>query len=238
MKIYAHRGARAYAPENTLSAFQKAIQLKADGIELDVHMTRDGEIVVCHDHDISRTSNGTGLINEQRLAQLKQYDFGSWFAPRYKGEKIPTLAEVLALVHNTPLLLNIEIKNAPLVYPDLEQKVLDILARFEMSHRVIISSFHHPSVYRVKLIDPHIRTGVLLEGRPLDPVSLVTSARADCLHPCWIYLDEEVSRSLKANGISLNVYTVNSLQEYGFIRHLQVDGLITDYPDRFINRPI
>jgi glycerophosphoryl diester phosphodiesterase len=233
MKIYAHRGARAYAPENTLSAFYKAIQSKADGIELDVHLTLDGEVVVCHDHDIARTSNGRGLIANYRLAELKQYDFGSWFAPQYKNEKIPTLREVLTLIQNTNLLLNIEIKNAPLCYRGIEQKILDLLTYFQITERVIISSFHHPTLYKLKLINPDIKTGVLLDCRPLDPVRLVIDAQADYLHPCWIYMDEEVMQTAGANGIGINVYTVNTPEEHAFIERFKVAGIITDYPDRF-----
>lgn len=233
MKIYAHRGARAYAPENTLSAFSKAIHLKADGIELDVHLTLDGEIVVCHDHDISHTSNGTGLITNYRLAELKQFDFGSWFAPQYKNEKIPTLQEVLTLIRNTNLVLNIEIKYAPLFYHGIEQKILDLLTCFQMSERVIISSFHHPTIYKLKLINPRIKTGVLLDCRPLDPVRCATDVRADYLHLSWIYMDKEIKETAKARGIGINIYTVNTPEEYAFIEPFQTAGIITDYPDRF-----
>ncbi len=122
-KILAHRGASAYAPENTMAAFKKAIEMNADGIELDVHLSKDGYIVIIHDERVDRTTDGKGEVKDFSLDELKKLDAGSWFSDEYKGEKIPTLEELLSLIKNTEIYLNIEIKAGYRVYPDIEEKL-------------------------------------------------------------------------------------------------------------------
>ncbi|EIW19063.1 MULTISPECIES: glycerophosphodiester phosphodiesterase family protein [Pelosinus] len=156
MLIYAHRGARSYAPENTMSAFRQAIICKADGIELDVQATKDHQLVICHDHTIDRTSNGSGWIKDLTLAQLKSFDFGSWFAPSFANEAILTFQEFFAWYVTTPLLLNIEIKNGPVIYKGIEEQLINIMKAnkntpqdFDLYNRIIISSFYHPSLVKI-----------------------------------------------------------------------------------------
>src|SRR5690554_2404438 len=114
--IYAHRGASAYAPENTGAAFRKALDMKADGIELDVHLSKDGHVVVIHDEKVDRTSNGKGLIRDLKLDELKSLDFGAWFSSEFAGEPIMTLDEVLSLLDGWDGILNIELKSGYVLY--------------------------------------------------------------------------------------------------------------------------
>jgi glycerophosphoryl diester phosphodiesterase len=178
--IIAHRGASAYAPENTMAAFKKALEMKAGGIEIDVHLTKDGYPVVVHDEKLGRTSNGTGLIKDKTLEELKELDFGSWFSEEFKNQSIPTLDEVMELISTENILFNIELKSGAVLYHDIERIVVDMVKEYEMEERVIISSFNHYSLLEVKKIAPEIKIGFLYSAtrkgsryvKSMNPVSL------------------------------------------------------------------
>lgn len=238
MIIYAHRGARGYAPENTLAAFKKALDLKAGGIELDIHTTKDGKLVICHDHNVDRTSNGSGWICNMTLAELKGLDFGRWFDQKFSGEKILTFAEFFSWYVKTPLLLNIEIKNGPVIYENIERDVIDIIkdmapAGFDFYNRIIISSFYHPSLYKIKVLDSRFKTGVLFSSRPIDVLEQAKIINADYLHPDWQYLDAEWIEAAGAAGIGVNSYTINTKEEFAFAKKFPLAGIFSDYPDRW-----
>ncbi len=234
MLVYAHRGARGYAPENTMCAFRKAVELGADGIELDVQMTADGQVVICHDHDIDRTSNGQGLLKDFTLAELGRFDFGSWFGPQFAGEKIPTLDEFLRWFADTDLVLNIEIKNGPIIYPGIEARVAAAVEKSRIGGRVVISSFYHPSIKKVKELNPALKTGALFACRPMNPLRFIADTGADYLHPHWTLVEPEWVGQAQAQGVKVNAYTVNHPGEYELIRPAAVDAIFSDYPDRFI----
>lgn len=238
MIIYAHRGARGYAPENTMAAFRKAASLQADGLELDIQATKDGELVVCHDHDINRTSNGTGWIRDFTLAELKKFDFGSWFQSDFAGECIPTFTEFFTWFVKTPLLLNVEIKNGPVIYNGIEEKLIRIMkkmapASFALYDRVIISSFYHPSLCKIKELDPRLKTGVLFSCRPVNVLDLVKQTNADYLHPHWHYLEPSWIAKAREAGVGINSYTVNTRAEFDFVKDLKLTGIFSDFPDRW-----
>lgn len=231
MMIFAHRGARAYAPENTLAAFEKAAELAADGIELDVQATKDGVVVVCHDHSVNRTSNGKGWIKDLTLSELKRLDFGGWFSQEFQGEPILTLDEFLTWFANTTMLLNIELKNGPVVYPKLEAKVVDSVQRFALTDRVIISSFYHPSLVKIKELCPTQKTGALFGCRPCNPLAFCHETGADYLHPSWDSLDAAWVRAARTAGIKVNTYTVNHRDQFEFVSDIGVDAIFSDCPD-------
>lgn len=243
MLIYAHRGAQGYAPENTMSAFQQAIICKADGIELDVQVTKDRQLIICHDHTIDRTSNGSGWIKDLTLAQLKAFDFGSWFSPSFANESILTFQEFFAWYVSTPLLLNIEIKNGPIVYEGIEEQLISILKNnsprnFDLYQRIIISSFYHPSLVKIKQLDQRFKTGVLFDDRPVDILSLIQQTNADYLHPHWHYLESNWIEAAHEAGIGVNSYTINTQEEFDFSRAANIDGIFSDYPDRWLLKPL
>lgn len=162
---FAHRGAAGYYPENTMLAFAKALELGATGIETDVQMTRDGELVLIHDETLQRTAGTPEWVKDLTLAEIKQREAGSWFREEFAGERIPTLEELLDLVRNTDTIVNLELKTGVVLYPGIEQKVLDTVRRFGLSERIIISSFNHYSLVECKKLAPDIRTGILyMEG--------------------------------------------------------------------------
>ena len=152
-KVWAHRGASGYAPENTLDAFRKAVEMGADGIELDVQMTKDGELVVIHDETIDRVSNGKGWVKDYTYEELKKFNFNKTHL-EYTKEEIPTLEQVYLLIKPTNLTINVEIKTGIVFYPGIEERVLELTERLGMKERVIYSSFNHYTIRKIKELDP------------------------------------------------------------------------------------
>ncbi len=229
--VVGHRGAMGYRPENTFASYEHALSLGADWIELDVHLTKDGHLAVIHDDTLERTTNGTGLVREKTLAELKTLDAGSWFGPEYAGERVPTLDEVLAWAHERGVFVDIEIKNAPYYYVGIEPAVVDALRRHDMVERVIVISFDHPAVKRVKETESRVATGVLYAGRPVDPVALARAAQADALLPHWAYVRADDVRAAHEAGIAVAPWVSS---EPDVLRHLiavGVDGIGTNHPD-------
>ena len=162
MKIWAHRGASGYAPENTMEAFSEAVRRKADGIELDVQLTKDGEIVVIHDEKLERVSNGTGWVKDYTLKELRKLNFNKTF-PEQGSARIPTLKEVYELMKKEDMLVNVELKTSIVFYEGLVDKVLDLAARMGMEEKVLYSSFNHYTLLEIKKKNPGTRTGMLFE---------------------------------------------------------------------------
>ena len=186
-KVFAHRGASGYAPENTLQAFQLAQEQGADGIELDVQLTKDGEVVVIHDETIDRTSTGKGYVRDYTLAELKKFSFHNHME-KYKGVKIPTLREVLELVKPGKMEVNIELKTGIFWYPDIEEKTMKIVKEAGMEDRVIYSSFNHYSVQKVRSLDEKAETAYLYSDVMLDVEKYAQNTGVCGLHPAVFHL--------------------------------------------------
>ncbi len=232
MKIFAHRGASGSAPENTMSAFELALATKCYGIELDVQMTCDGEIVVIHDEEIARTSNSSGLVMDKSLSELKSYDFGSWFSNDYACEKIPTLIEVLDWLMGNELVLNIEIKPAPIYYKkELTEKTISYIKQRNLQDRIIISSFNHQALKDSKQICPQIKLAALLDGSLIDVGGYCRLHGIDYAHPQADFVDENIVKSCRDNGVEINVWTVNSAKVALRLKNLGVQGIITNFPE-------
>lgn len=227
--VFGHRGARAYAPMNTLPAFELALQQGADGIELDVWRSRDGFPVILHDHTLDATTDGTGDIRSMTLAELKQLDAGSWFSDTYAGTRIPTLDEVFEAV-GRQLIVNVEIK----VMTDddsqtdgVEQVVADCIDRHQMSDRVIVSSFSLETVRRFRALRPEITVGFLymLPRDAEDPFV----QQCEFLHPYHEILTPDYTALLHDRRI--NTWTVNDPARMRELLEQGVLGIITDNPD-------
>jgi len=230
--IMAHRGASAYRPENTLEAFSLAIEQGAGGIELDVHLTKDGEIVVAHDERLERVSDGAGYINDHTLDELKSLNFGKLF-PGSPVCRIPTLAEVYSLVKRSTLMINIELKTVERIYYELPEKLLALTAEYEMQERVIYSSFNHYFLVQLKKADPTVKTGLLYELAMVDPWVYAKYTNADAIHPPYYViaaLPETVARCHE-HGIKVNVWTVDDPKLIKLMMQCGVDGIITNKPD-------
>jgi glycerophosphoryl diester phosphodiesterase len=228
----AHRGASGHAPQNTMAAFLLAAEMGADGIELDVHLSADGELVVIHNHTVDETTDGHGPVSALSLADLQQLDAGSWFDPRYAGERIPTLRQVFEGVGQR-LLINVEIKVAPGHHPpDLEREVVHLIEEEGMADRVLVSSFSPRSLRRVQRLNSHILLGVLY-SRPVFLPSMLRwlGLSYDALHPPYPLVNTRTFTRARRQGKQVNVWTVNDAIEMRRMRDLGVDGIITNYPD-------
>lgn len=231
MKIWAHRGASGYASENTLEAFALAAEMKADGVELDVQMTKDGHLVVIHDETIDRTSDGRGAVRDYTLSQLKQFNFNKTH-PEYTHAEIPTLREVYELLKETDLIVNVELKTGICFYDGIEERVLELSGRMGMEQRVLYSSFNHYSITRIKELCPSAKTGVLYMDGIYRPVEYAEALMAEALHPAYYNMQYPgLMEQAKTRGIKVHVWTVNTPEQFKRCRELGVDAVITNYPD-------
>ena len=231
-KVWAHRGASAYAPENTREAFSLAVRQGADGVELDVQMTRDGELVVAHDETIDRVSDGSGYIKDFTLEELKRHHFNK-LHPECEDSAMPTLKEVYELLLDTGLTVNVEIKSGIIQYEGIEEKVLALTKEMSMEDRVIYSSFYHPSLVLLKKLDPSVTTGLLYSDGLIDAAGYGKDiVGVDALHPALYHMqDKELIPSARARGLKLHVWTVNGREEMELLAGLGIDAIITNHPD-------
>jgi glycerophosphoryl diester phosphodiesterase len=234
--VIAHRGFSGAAPENTLIAFEKAIEIGSDMIELDVHLSRDGEIVVIHDETLERTTNGKGMVADHTLNDLKKLDAGSSFGPQFAGERIPTLKEVLGLAKGR-VPVNIEIKNPTHgKYPiaELAEKVLREVNQAGMMDRVIFSSFNPAALEWIGGKEPRA-WGAFLFHRPWNFLrDIPGSPEYAVLNLRNIHLTREKVAEIKKAGKIINVYTVNTDEEMEQFVRWGADGIITNHPDRLL----
>jgi len=234
--IIAHRGASAYYPENTLVAFDGAMVMGADMVELDVQLTSDGKVVVFHDEKISRCTNGRGKIADYTLAQLKKLDAGRWFDKQFIGTKIPTLVEVLELCKNK-IAVNIEIKTEAVtneITAGIEEKCLQTVDQIGMRGHVVFSSFDDRAIIHLKEIDHTAPAAVLYEkglyGSNL-PSQIIKSLRADAFNCSKRELTRKWLDDLQSHQIPVNVYTLNDKKNMTRLLALGVSGIFTNHPD-------
>ena len=231
-EIWAHRGASGYAPENTLDAFALAVEQGADGIELDVQMTKDGYLVVIHDEMVDRTSDGAGWVRDYTLQELKRLN-ASKTIPGYKRTEIPALSEVYELFQGNRKRINVEIKTGIVFYPGIEEQVLDLTAKMSMEDRVLYSSFDHQTMVNMKKLNPASACGLLYEDGYLGMDRYCRELGMDALHPALYNLQYEgFLENCKKKGIPLHVWTVNEPEHMKVMYQMQVEAIITNYPDR------
>lgn len=229
-RVFGHRGAMGHAPENTFASFERALELGVDAIELDVHLSADGEVVVIHDHELDRTTGGHGIVGEKTLAELKALDVGVRFGPEYAGQRIPTLGEVLAWARGR-CALDVEIKGGPWPYSGLEERVVDLIRRHQMTDQTIVISFEHPTVARVKALAPEIATGTLWSCRPIDPVAVAQAASANAILPHWSYCDAETVERAHVAGLSVHPWATSEPGVIERLIRLGVDSICSNHPD-------
>lgn len=234
-KIYAHRGYSEKYPENTMVAFKAAHAAGADGIELDVHMTKDGALVICHDEAMDRTAAGQGYLHAMTLAEIQTYRFDKAF-PQYADMPLaevtaPRLETFLDWFVTTEMTVNIEIKNNIFPYPGIVAKVLTLLETYGVSDRVIISSFNHRTIKEVKTLAPHQVCGFLTECSLLDPGAYCDYHQVECYHPLFVSMTPEEIHDCQERGIAINVWTVNEPDHIARMIAAGVDGIITNCVD-------
>ena len=229
-EIFAHRGASGYAPENTLEAFRLAMEQGADGMELDVHLTKDGEVVVIHDETLDRTSNGHGNVRDYTLEELKKFSFHNHME-KYQGVQIPTLKEVLNLVKNSRIKVNIELKTGIYWYEGIEEKTMDIVKTMGMEDRVIYSSFNHYSIQKVLEQNSDAETAYLVSDVPLNMEKYAKDTGVKGLHPAVYHLKmADFLETYMKSGLKVRVWTVNNKEDMKMFIDAGVDAIITNYP--------
>ncbi|PRX67085.1 glycerophosphoryl diester phosphodiesterase [Cohnella sp. SGD-V74] len=232
MKIWGHRGAYSSAPENTLSAFQLAAQMGADGVELDIQLTRDGEIVVIHDETVDRTSNGQGWVKDFTLSEIKKLNFNKRGIAEPLHMEVPTLAEVLELLKPTSLTVNIELKTGVVYYEGIERQALQLVDQYGMADRVVWSSFNHYSVQKIKQLEPSAGTALLCGGGILVTGEQCEKVGAEALHPHVKMLRyPALAEDCRKRGILIRTWTVNSDEELELAMNLGVDTVIVNRID-------
>ncbi len=231
--IIAHRGSSATAPENTLAAFQLAAEQEADAIELDVDLTRDGHVIVMHDATIDRTTDGHGRVADLTLDEVRRADAGAWKDAAFKGEHVPLLEEVFEAVGQR-LLINVEIKDMSLLGTGVEAQVAALIEKYDLLDRVILSSFNPLALRRAKYVNPRLACGLLvapdlpifLRAAWLAPLVPGLNAR----HPHHAQVNKTVVDHFHAQGLVVNVWTVNQAGTARAMVQAGVDGLIGDDP--------
>ncbi len=230
----AHRGASSVAPANTLPAFEKALELGADGVEFDVHLSADDQPVVIHDFTLDDTTDSQGRVADMTLAQLQELDAGSAFDPAFAGESIPSLDQVLEAVGHR-LLLNIELKTTRLRGDGLERSVVTAVERHGLSGaQVLVSSFNPLALRRVKQIAPHLPVGLLYSPDlplPLRRAWLAPLCPHEARHPAHTMVDARYMAWARRRGYQVNTWTVDDPDEMHRLVSLGVDGVITNRPD-------
>jgi glycerophosphoryl diester phosphodiesterase len=229
--VWAHRGASGYAPENTLKAFQIALDMGADGVELDVQMTKDGQLVIIHDETINRVSDGIGYVKDYTLKDLSKFNFNKKH-PELGKCGIPTLEEIYLLLKDTGLTVNVELKNGIVFYEKLEEKVMELTQKMGLRERVIYSSFNHYSIMKLKALDTSVQTGFLYEDGYLDMPEYAAKHHVEALHPAFYNLQyPDFIKDCKRRGIDVRVWTVNNAEELNMLCENEIDAIITNYPD-------
>lgn len=229
--IWGHRGASAYAPENTLFAFQKAVEQKADGVELDIQLTKDGHIVVIHDEWIDRTSDGKGWVKDMTLAELRRFNYNRTH-PEYEHADIPTMEEVLDLLKPTDLTIDIELKTGVVFYERLAEKILALVKEKGMEDRVNYSSFNHYTCVRLKELKPDAEVGFLYMDGIIGIPQYARKYGMDAVNP-WVPNIQYpgVMKECLEQGLKINVWTVDSKDEIEACVRTGVTSIITNSPD-------
>lgn len=224
----AHRGASGHAPENTIAAFRMAVEMGAEMIEFDLHETKDGHFVVIHDETLKRTTGDRRGVEEVTLEELKSLDAGSWFGRKYAGEKVPTLSEVCEhLPSDIPL--NIEIKG---VREGSEGRLLSLIKDYRREESVLISSFDHQVLFRIREKEERVPIGLLFRRKEKIVYERISRFAASSLHLSTKSVTEDAVEKTHRRGISLYVYTVDRKREMKKFLRMGVDGIFTNYPDR------
>lgn len=231
-KVFAHRGASGYAPENTLEAFALAGEQGAQGIELDVQLTKDGEVVVIHDETIDRVSTGKGAVRDYTLEELRRFSFHN-HKKEYEGVQIPTLREVLEQVKPGGMEVNIELKTGIYWYPGLEEKTVELVKAAGMENRVIYSSFNHYSVQKILELDAEAETAYLYSDVLLNVENYAKNTGVCGLHPAVYHLKmADFLESYRISGLKVRVWTVNDEADMRQFIEKDLEAVITNYPDR------
>jgi glycerophosphoryl diester phosphodiesterase len=226
-KIFAHRGYSAAFAENTMTSFIEAEKALADGIELDVQLTKDGEVVVIHDEKVDRTTSGTGYVKDFTFKEIRKLNANKM---GLKKDFIPSLSEVFEWMQTNTLKCNIELKNGKIPYEKMEEKVIQLIRINGLSDRIIFSSFNHYSIVYCYRLAPDIETAPLYDEGLYMPWIYAQSICSSGIHPKYITLSDEIIKNAMQNGIAVRPYTINMDTDMKRLFQLNCTAFITDDP--------
>lgn len=227
VQIFAHRGYSGRVMENSMTAFRLAREANVDGIELDVHLTCDKEIVVIHDETLNRTTTGTGWIGELSYSQIARHSLLT-----LPAETVPKLSDVIELFLDTSVVINIELKNQYIRYPQLVNKLIEIIEYYGIENRIIVSSFYHPCLLELKQQKSSWDIAFLIDCVLYEPWKYAKAVGIDQLHLHYSAIDEHLLTSCSKNGVRVRTYTVNEEKEMLRLASMEIDAIITNYPLR------
>ncbi|MCY8273807.1 glycerophosphodiester phosphodiesterase [Bacillus inaquosorum] len=231
-KIFAHRGASGQFPENTMLAFEKGIEAGADGIELDVQLTKDGRIVVIHDERLDRTTSLKGFVKDTAYDVIKTANAAANHNQMDNDIKVPLLEDVLSWAEKKNFLINIELKNSVIRYEGMEEKVLKAVKRFNIEERIILSTFNHESLALCARLAPHIERAALTSDVLYQADRYITSIPASGYHPKLNSpaTADKVMKKMRNSSIKVRPYTVNRPEDMKHLIEAGADGIFTDFP--------
>lgn len=229
-KNIAHRGFSRKYPENTMLAFRKAVEAHCDAIELDVQMSKDGELMIFHDEELERTTDGSGFLKDYTLMELTRFDAGKLFLTEGEINRIPTLEEYLSFIRETGIETVIEMKNSVISYPGMEEKIISMIRAFGLSDKIILSSFSRDSLIKSHTLAPDIRTALITESWIYRAGALTKSLGAAYYHPRHIFLTPWNLNEMKREGILVQPWTVNDARRMKSLAKSGVHGIITNDP--------
>ena len=229
----AHRGFRSRYPENTMLAFKKAVEAGCDGIEFDVHLSKDGEAVIIHDETVDRTTDGTGLVGQKTYRELKALNAAKPHPETVDFAPIPSLREYFEYMAEQPdIISNIELKTGVFVYEGIEEVVYRLMKEYGLIDRCIVSSFNHESVLRMKQIDSAVVCGLLVDSWQIRPELYVRELGIECYHPSAYCVTPKLVAALHNAGVRINPWFGSIQCDYRQLIGMGVDSLITDYPEK------
>jgi|AGTN01.3.fsa_nt_gi Glycerophosphoryl diester phosphodiesterase len=232
--VIAHRGGRKWAPENTMIAFKKSMNAGCDGVELDIHRCKSGELVVIHDETLDRTTDGKGLVKDFTYDEIKKLDAGKWYAKEFEGERVPLLSEVLE-AFDGKMLINIEIKNTPIEYVGIEDDLINLLRKYKHPEKIMISSFDHELIRRIHKISPIYEVAFLDASIIADVGEYGKKLGATAWNAAHYELRPDAVKRAQKAGLSVNVWTVDGIPDWKRAMEWNVDGIVTDDPAGLID---
>lgn len=235
MKIFAHRGFSGEYPENTMISFEKAVEVKSDGIELDVHLSKDGKLIIIHDEKLYRTTGYPGRVCDYTKDELIKINAGKTKNDSFGFTPIVEFVQYCDYIKDKNIITNIEIKTNNMYYPGIEKKVLKVIKQYDIEDKTIFSSFNWLSIVQIKKLNPNIKTALLQENYLTENISdLEKTFGFDYYHPDVRLLTESQVLNCKKNNIELNVWSVNDLSQFEKLKDWNVSGVITNYPNLFV----
>ncbi|MCR8978364.1 glycerophosphodiester phosphodiesterase [Brevibacillus laterosporus] len=233
----AHRGWSGRAPENTMAAIKLALaEPGIQAIEVDVQLSKDGIPVLIHDFTLDRTTNGSGLVKDHTFEQLREWSAGSWFAEEFSNEQIPALEELFQAASQHTCRLNVELKTAGNLYPLLAEKVVELVEAHELASQVCLTSFDHEIIKRVKELQPSIKTGLIITGRPVLLREQLAKTGATILSMAYPYLTKDFVQMMLEEGFEIFAWTIDDENEIERISEWHPNIYIcTNHPDRMLS---